>query len=430
MPTITQRIRKGWNAFIGRDPTIDKFTNYGIASAYRPDKAYLTRGFDRTIVSSIYNRIAMDVAAINFEHVRLDEDGHYKEVIKSGLNNCLTLEANIDQTGRNFIQDLIISMFDEGVVAVVPTDLSENPYLTQGYDVYKFRTGKIVSWYPAHVDVEVYNEHFGKKEVLRLPKEFVGIIENPLYAIMNQPNSTLQRLLRALSRLDLYNEQNSSGKLDLIIQLPYPVKNEMKREQAEMRRKDIEQQLTGSKYGIAYTDGTERVTQLNRPVENNLYEQVNNLTQQLHNQLGLTQAIFEGSADEKEQINYYNRTVDPLCAAIADEMTRKFISKTARSQGQAIRYFRDPFKLVPVSELAEIADKMTRNEILSSNELRAEIGYKPVDDPRADELRNKNLNKSNEEILNDPLSTNPEAQAQSNEQLGAEALQEALGGSE
>lgn len=347
----------------------------------------------------------MDVAAINFEHVRLDEDGRFKEGINSAFNNCLTLEANLDQTSKSFIQDAVTSMFDEGCVAIIPTDTSANPNFTEAYDIYELRTAKITAWFPHHVRVEVYNENTGKKEELTLHKSMVAIIENPLYAIMNQPNSTLQRLIRTINRLDYLNEQNTSGKLDLIIQLPYAIKNEMKREQAEQRRKDIEAQLVGSKYGIAYTDSTEHITQLNRAVENNLWEQANSLTQQLYNQLGLTQAIFDGSADEKTMINYYNRTIDPICAALADEMMRKFLSKTARTQGQAIRYFRDPFKLVPVSQLAEIADKMTRNEILSSNELRAEIGYKPVNDPRADELRNKNLNQSNQELAGGPMST-------------------------
>lgn len=429
MPTIAQRIRKGWNAFVGRDPTNKQYLEFGYGSTTRPDQAVLKRGAEKTIVNAIYCRIAVDVSVINFEHVRVDENGRFREKIKSGLQECLSVEANIDQTAKAFIHDVVVSMFDEGVVAVVPTDLTDNPYSTTSYDISTLRTGRILQWFPYHVQVEVYNERSGRKEVITLPKEFVGIIENPLYAIMNQPNSILQRLIRAIARLDLYNEQNTSGKLDLIIQLPYPIKNEMKREQAEQRRKDIEEQLVGSKYGIAYTDGTEHITQLNRAVENNLWEQVNTLTQQLYNQLGLTQAIFEGTADEKSMINYYNRTVDPICSAIADELMRKFITKTARSQGQAIRYFRDPFKLVPVSELAEIADKMTRNEILSSNELRAEIGYKPVDDPRADELRNKNLNKSNEEIQNDLLTTgNPDEKTEEDTaNLGLQAISDVLG---
>lgn len=406
MASIIERFRKGWNAFIGRDPTeYSRQYDLGFSSGARPDRVYLSRGNERTIVSAVYCRIALDVAAINFSHVKLDEAGRFKEPIDSGLQNCLTLEANRDQISKSFIQDVVISMFDEGCVAVVPTDTTKDPRLTQSYDVLELRTARILQWYPGHIKVELYNENTGLKEQMTFPKEMVAIIENPLFAIMNQPNSTLQRLIRTINRLDVLNEQNSSGRLDMIIQLPYPVRNEMRKEQAEMRRKEIEEQLVGSKYGIAYADGTERIIQLNRAVENNLWEQANSLTQQLYNQLGLTQAIFEGSADEQTMINYYNRTIDPICAAISDEMMRKFISKTARSQGQAIRYFRDPFKIVPVSQLAEIADKMTRNEIMSSNELRSEIGLRPVEDPRADELRNKNLNQNNAELLGNSVST-------------------------
>ena len=393
MPSLITRLQHGWNAFIGRDPTnyVPRF-DIGYSSSYRPDRVRLTRGHERSIVTSVYNRIAIDVASVNIEHVRLDYDGRFIETIDSGLQNALTLDANIDQTGRAFVIDLVMSMFDEGCVAVVPTDTTSNPVNSNAYDILTLRTGKVVEWYPEHVKVRLYNERTGRQEEIVLPKKMVAIIENPLYAVMNEPNSILQRLIRTLNKLDLMNEQNASGKLDLIIQLPYVVKSEARREQAEHRRKEIESQLVGSKYGIAYTDGTERITQLNRAVENNLWTQVKELTSMLYNQLGLTQAIFDGTADEKQLTNYYNRTVDPILSAITEEMMRKFLSKTARTQGQAIRYFRDPFRLVAVNDIAEMADKFTRNAILSSNELRAEIGFKPVNDERADELSNKNLN--------------------------------------
>lgn len=393
MPSLITRLQHGWNAFIGRDPTnyVPRF-DIGYSSSYRPDRVRLTRGHERSIVTSVYNRIAIDVASVNIEHVRLDYDGRFIETIDSGLQNALTLDANIDQTGRAFVIDLVMSMFDEGCVAVVPTDTTSNPVNSNAYDILTLRTGKVVEWYPEHVKVRLYNERTGRQEEIVLPKKMVAIIENPLYAVMNEPNSILQRLIRTLNKLDLMNEQNASGKLDLIIQLPYVVKSEARREQAEHRRKEIESQLVGSKYGIAYTDGTERITQLNRAVENNLWTQVKELTSMLYNQLGLTQAIFDGTADEKQLTNYYNRTIDPILSAITEEMMRKFLSKTARTQGQAIRYFRDPFRLVAVNDIAEMADKFTRNAILSSNELRAEIGFKPVNDEIADELSNKNLN--------------------------------------
>lgn len=405
MPSFGTRLQHAWNAFIGRDPTNFKPSyDLGYSSSYRPDRLRLLRGHDRSIVTAVYNRMAMDVAAVNIEHVRCDMDGNFLEKMDSGLQNALTLDANIDQTGRSLIMDICMSMFDEGVVAVVPVDTTISPLISGGYDIDTLRTGKIVTWYPEHVKVRLYNEKTGKHEELILPKKMVAIIENPLYAIMNEPNSTLQRLIRTINKLDLLNDNASSGKLDLIIQLPYVIKTEARREQAENRRKDIEAQLAGSRYGIAYTDGTERITQLNRSVENNLWTQVKELTSMLYNQLGLTQAIFDGTADEKQLTNYYNRTIDPILSAISEEMMRKFLTKTARTQGQAIKYFRDPFRLVAINEIAEMADKFTRNEILSSNELRAEIGFRPIDDPRADELRNKNLN---EEVPMDPMSTNP-----------------------
>lgn len=341
----------------------------------------------------------MDAAAIDIKHVRLDEDGRYIETIDSSLNSCLSLEANIDQTGRAFIQDVVMSMLDEGAVAIVPVDTIGDPYM-EAYSIETMRTGKIVQWYPYHVRVSVYNEKTGQKEEITVSKRSVAIIENPLYSVMNEPNSTLQRLIRKLSLLDAVDEQSSAGKLDLIVQLPYIIKTEARRAQAEQRRSDIEKQLAGSKYGIAYTDGTERITQLNRPIENNLMKQIEYLTSMLFSQLGLTQGILDGSADEKTMLNYYNRTIEPIMSAIADEMKRKFLTRTARSQMQSIEFFRDPFKLTPVSDLAEISDKMTRNEIMTSNEVRQIIGMKPSDDPEADELRNKNLNKSNEQIQN------------------------------
>lgn len=398
---ISDRLQHAWNAFMGRDPTPKDI--YGYASTFRPDRYRMTRGNERSIVTAVYNRIAIDVASINIEHVRLDENGRYIETIKSGLQNALSLDANEDQTGRAFIMDVVMSMFDEGCVAIVPTDTTLNPFNSGSYDIQKLRTGKIVEWFPQHVKVRLYNEKTGRKEEIILPKRFVAIVENPLYAVINEHNSILQRLIRNINRLDFMNEQTSSGKLDLIIQLPYVIKHESRKAQAEERRKEIEAQLTGTKYGIAYTDGTERITQLNRSIDNQLWSQVQDLTNMLYNQLGLAKEIFDGTADEKTMLNYYNRTIDPILYAITEEMQRKFLTKTARSQGQAIRYFRDPFRLVPVSELADIADKFTRNEIASSNEMRAEIGWKPVNDERADELRNKNINQANEDVQ--PVST-------------------------
>lgn len=392
------RLRHAWNAFFNKDPTYTISSSVGRGMSYRPDRLRLTRGNERTIVTSVYNRIAMDVSAIAIRHVRIDENDRFLEVINSGLNNCFSIEANIDQTGRAFIQDVVMSMLDEGCVAIVPVDTTINPEQSSSYDILTMRTGKIVEWYPQHVKVRVYNELTGEKQDIVLSKKVVGIIENPLYAVINEPNSTMQRLIRKLNLLDFIDEHNSSGKLDLIIQLPYVVKSLKRQEQAEKRRKDIEDQLIGSKYGIAYTDGTERITQLNRPVENNLMSQIEYLTSMLYGQLGITQGVLDGTADEKTMLNYYDRSIEPFLSAIVDECKRKFLTKTARSQLQSIKYFRDPFKLVPVSEIAEVADKMTRNEIMSSNEIRQIIGMKPSSDPKADELRNKNLNQNNEEL--------------------------------
>lgn len=388
------RLKHAWNAFFNRDPT--SYRDIGGSYSYRPDRPRFTRGNEKSIVTSVYNRIALDVAAINIQHVRLDDNGRFLESMKTSLNNCLTLEANLDQTSRAFFQDVVISMFDEGCVAIVPVETSADPDKTGSYDIYSLRTGKILEWFPKHVRVRVYNELTGKKEDIVLSKDSVAIVENPLYAVINEPNSTMQRLIRKLNLLDFIDEQSSSGKLDLIIQLPYVIKTEARRQQAELRRKDIENQLSGSKYGIAYTDGTERITQLNRPVENNLMKQIEYLTNLLYSQLGLTQTIMDGSADDKTMLNYYNRTIEPIISAIVDEMKRKFLTKTARSQLQSIWFFRDPFKLVPVADIAEIADKFTRNEIMTSNEIRQIVGMKPSEDPRADELRNKNLSEPSE----------------------------------
>ena len=395
--SIGSRLKHAWNAFFNKDPTY--YHDIGSGYSYRPDRPRLTRGNEKTIVNSVYNRIALDVAAVDIMHVRLDENGRYLESIDSGLNNCLTLEANIDQTGRDFIHDVVMSMLDEGCVAVVPIDTNIKPNAGGAFDILTMRTGKILEWYPQHVRVRVYNERTGQKEDIVVPKRTVAIIHNPLYAVINEPNSTMQRLIRKLNLLDAVDEQSSSGKLDLIIQLPYVIKTEARRKQAENRRKDLEQQLEGSKYGIAYTDGTERITQLNRPVENTLMSQVEYLTSMLYSQLGITQAIMDGTADEKTMLNYYNRTIEPFLSAIVDGMKRTFLTKTARSQRQSVKFFRDPFKLVPVSQISEIADKFTRNEIMSSNEIRQIIGMKPSSDPKADELRNKNLNVSAEEAL-------------------------------
>ena len=393
------RLKHAWNAFINnKDSTI----NYGVLGSsyyYRPDRQRFTGGNERTIVTSVYNRIALDVSAVEIKHVRIDENDRYKETINSGINSCFNTEANIDQTGRAFIQDIVMSMLDEGCVAIVPIDTTTSPVNSNTYDILSMRTGKILQWYPNHVQVRVYNEKTGNKEDIILPKSSVGIIENPLYAVINEPNSTMQRLIRKLSLLDAVDEQSGSGKLDLIIQLPYTIKTEARRKQAEMRRKEIEMQLTGSKYGIAYTDGTEHITQLNRPIENNLMKQIEYLTSMLYSQLGITQSILDGTADEKTMLNYYSRTIEPIISAIVDEMKRKFLTKTARSQGQSFLFFRDPFKLVPINDIANVADTFTRNEILSSNEIRQLIGIKPSSDPKADMLRNSNLNQADQEIV-------------------------------
>lgn len=394
--SIGSRLKTAWNAFFSRDPTSD-YAHTGISTTYRPDRLRLSRGTHRTIVTSIINRIAIDVAQISIQHVRLDENNRYIETIDSGLNSCLNLEANIDQTGRAFIQDIVMSMCDEGVVAIVPVDTTSDPNRTGSYDIQTMRTGKILEWSPEHIKANVYNDRTGQRQDITLSKRVVGIVENPLYAVLNEPNSIMQRLIRKLTLLDIVDEQSSAGKLDLIIQLPYVIKTEARRKQAEARRQDIEDQLAGSKYGIAYTDGTERITQLNRPIENNLMKQIEYLMNMLYSQLGITQSVMDGTADEKTMLNYYNRTIEPIISAITDEMKRKFLTKTARSQRQSIAFFRDPFKLVPVADLAEIADKMTRNEIMTSNEIRQIIGMKPANDPKADELRNSNINQSNEE---------------------------------
>lgn len=383
------RLKHAWNAFTGNVQM--NYRDLGMSYSYRADRPRMSRGNERSIVTSVYNRIALDVAALNVQHVRLDENGRFFSVIDDGLNNCLTLEANVDQTARSFIQDVVISMFDEGSVAIVPVDTTTDPNVSGSYDIQSLRVGQILDWYPQYIRTRVYNEQTGRKEDIVVPKSAVAIIENPLYAVINEPNSTMQRLIRKLNLLDVIDEQSGSGKLDLIIQLPYVIKTEARRQQAENRRKDIESQLSGSKYGIAYTDGTEHITQLNRSVNNNLMSQIEYLTSMLYSQLGITQSILDGTADEKTMLNYNNRTIEPIISAIVDEMKRKFLTKTARSQRQSISFFRDPFKLVPVNEIAEIADKFTRNEIMTSNEIRQVVGMKPSDDPRADELRNKNL---------------------------------------
>lgn len=391
------RLRHAWNAFTSnKDPT-RAYMNIGNGYGYRPDRPRFSMGNERSIVTSVFNRIALDVAAIDIKHVRLDKNGRFLETIDSALNNCLSLEANLDQTGRAFIQDAVMSLLDEGCVALVPTDTDDDPEdgLPGSFDIDSLRVAKILEWYPAHVRLRVYNELKGEKEDIILPKRFVCIIENPLYAVINEPNSTMKRLIRKLSLLDVTDEQTASGKLDLIIQLPYVIKTEARRQQAENRRRDIEQQLAGSKYGIAYTDGTEHITQLNRSLENNLMKQVEYLTSLLFSQLGITQSILDGTADEKTMLNYYSRTIEPIVSAIVDEMKRKFLTKTARSQKQDIMYFRDPFKLVPVDSIAEIADKFTRNEIMTSNEIRQVIGMRPSSDPKADELVNSNISQPN-----------------------------------
>lgn len=395
--SIGSRLRHAWNAFLNRDPT-NTYRSVGTGSGYRPDRPRFVRGSERTILTSVYNRIALDVSAVKIQHVRLDDNGRFLSVIDSGLNNCLNLEANVDQTGRAFIQDVVMSMLDEGCVAIVPVDTTSDPTISGSYDIETMRTGKILEWYPNHVKLRVYNDRTGKKEEIMLPKRSVAIIENPLFAVVNEPNSTGQRLIRKLALLDAVDEQTSSGKLDLIVQLPYIIKTEARRQQAEQRRRDIEEQLSGSRYGIAYADGTERITQLNRPLENNLLKQIEYLTEMLYSQIGITKEVMNGTADEKAMLNYNNRTVEVFVSAITDGIKRSFLTKTARSQKQSIVYFSDPFKLVPIADLAELADKFTRNEIMTSNEFRQIIGMKPADDPKADQLRNSNLKEASETI--------------------------------
>lgn len=396
------RLKHAWDAFTNKDPT-RYYRDLGASYSYRPDRPRLTRGNERSIITSVFNRIALDTAAINIKHCRLDENGRLIEIMNSKLNNCLNLEANLDQTGRAFIQDVVLSMLDEGCVAIVPTDTTLDPKVTESYDILSLRTAKILDWYPAHVRVKVYNERTGHKEELILPKKSVAIIENPLYAVINEPNSTMQRLIRKLNLLDAIDEQSGAGKLDVIIQLPYTIKSDARRQQAEDRRKNIEMQLAGSKYGIAYADATEKITQLNRSVDNNLMKQIEYLTSMLHSQLGITQAILDGTADDKTMLNYYSRSIEPIISAIVDEMKRKFLSKTARSQSQSIMFFRDPFKLVPVNDIAEIADKFTRNEILTSNEIRQIIGMRPSTDPKADQLINSNISQPEESGIDNTM---------------------------
>ena len=407
---LGDRLKHAWNAFTGRDPTRYAQPYYGPSSYYRNDWLRRSRGSERSIVGSIINRISMDVASTTVTHAQLDQNGRFLNDVSSGLNECLHVSANIDQTGRAFVQDAVYSLLDEGSIAIVPVDTSFRPNDGNVFDIQSMRVGKIVEWFPKHVKANIYNENTGKREDIILPKNMCAIVENPLYATMNEPNSTLQRLIRKLSMLDAIDEQSSSGKLDLIIQLPYVIKGKTREEQAEERRKKIEMQLAGSKYGIAYIDGTEKITQLNRAVENNLLNQIQYLTSMLYSQLGMPSSVFEGTADDATMLNYYNRTVEPILSAITDEMKRKFLTKTARTKGQSIVFFRDPFKLVPVSQMADIADKFTRNEVLSSNEVRQIIGYKPSDDPKADELRNKNINVGDEQTF---ASTNDVEEEQS-----------------
>lgn len=398
------RFRNAWNAFLGRDPT-DKYLEYGLygGSYQRPDRTQLSYGNNKSIVTAIYNRIALDVSQISVRHVNVDENNQYLETRKSTLNDCLTLSANLDQTGKAFMQDIVMSMFDEGCVAVVPTDTDTSPKNTDGFDIYSMRTGKVVEWFPHHVKVEVYNENTGKKEKILVEKRTTAIIENPFYAIMNEPNSVLRRLIRKLVLLDAVDEQSSAGKLDLIIQLPYTIKGETRRKQAEERRDNIEKQLAGSKYGIAYADATERITQLNRPIENNLMKQIEYLTNLLYGQLGISETILNGTADEQTMLNYFSSTIEPILSAIVDEFKRKFLSKTARTQGQSIMYFREPFKLAPVKNIAEVAEKLITNRVLTSNEVRGVLGYKPAEDAEADKLLNPNI-----DTMQDAASEEPE----------------------
>lgn len=412
-------LKHRWNAYFNKDPT-STYRHDDYSYYYRPDRPRFTRGRERSIITAVFNRIALDVAEIELRHVRLDDTGKYIEDLHTGLNECLTVEANIDQSARALKQDIVMSMFDEGVVAIVPIETTLDPKLSNSYDVLQLRAGRIISWHPQEVTVELYNEATGNKENVRLPKKMVAIVENPLYAVVNEPNSTVQRLIRKLNILDAIDEQTGSGKLDLIIQLPYTVKTKLRQDQAKERRADLEKQLSSSKYGVAYIDSTERVTQLNRPIENNLLKQIEYLTNLAYSQLGITTSVMDGSADEKTMLNYTSRTVEPIISAIVDEMKRKFITKTARTQGQSIFMYKNPFKLVPVAQLAEIADKLTRNEIVSSNEIRQIIGFKPSNDPKADELRNKNLNPTEEVLTEEVPPDEPSQEDYENEELYTE----------
>ena len=408
MANLKDRLQHAWNAFTNRDPT-ENYSNSGYGSSYRPDRNRLSRGNERSIATSVFNRIAMDAAAINISHVKIDQNGRFLSYVNSGLNNCLTLEANKDQTGRAFMQDVVLSMLDEGSVAIVPVDTNVNPNNSSSVDVETVRVGRIKEWCPNHVMVELYNDQTGINQEIKLSKSTIGIIENPLYSVINEPNSTLQRLIRKLVLLDSVDNQSSSGKLDMVIQLPYVIKTEARRREAIKRKKDLEEQLSGSKYGIGYIDGTEKITQLNRPVENNLMSQIEYLTSMLYSQLGITTSVLDGTANEETMLNYYNRTVEPILSSIADEMKRKFLSKTARTQGQSVIFMRDPFKLLPLANLAEIADKFTRNEIASANEIRQVIGMQPSTDPKADKLQNSNMPQSvdNQSVSNaDPTIQN------------------------
>lgn len=417
---LINRIRSGWNAFIGRDPTdiYQIASSYGSNYGYYPDRKVLSGGSEKTIINSIYNRIAVDVSTIDVEHVRIDENNNFLEQINSGLNNCFTLEANKDQAGRAFVQDIALSLFDNGVVALVPTDTNKNPFFTDSYDILSMRVGEVIAWYPDSVKIHVYNDRKGEKEDIVLPKRMVAIIQNPFYSVMNTRNGTVMRLRRKLALLDQTDDNNASGKLDIIMQLPYTIHSTALKQRAEARRKDIEDQLKGSKYGIAYADATEKITQLNRPAENQLHAEVESLTKQLYSQLNITDEILNGTANEQTMLNYYDRTVEPVLQAIVDEVKRKFISKTARAQGQSMIFFRNPFKLVPVSQVADIADKLTRNEIMTSNEVRQILGMRPSSDPGADELRNKNM------PVNETGMMPQEGQVEMNPELSPEEMQQ------
>lgn len=411
--SLGTRLKHAFDVFRNREPTFGGYHTIGPGYSYRPDRPRLTRGNERSTVTSIYNRIALDVAQLNVSHCRLDDNGRFLENMNTPLNNCLTIEANLDQTGRAFMQDVVMSMLDEGCVAIVPTITDDDPVFTDTFGIFTMRTGKIVEWFPKHVRISVYNENKGIREEITLPKKSVAIVENPLFAVINEPNSTMQRLVRKLNLLDVIDEQSGAGKMDLIIQLPYTTNSELRRQQAETRRKDIEMQLTNSKYGIAYADINEKITQLNRPVDNNLMKQIEYLTTLLYGQLGITQTIMDGTADEQTLLNYHSRTIEPIVSAIVDEMKRKFLTKTARSQKQTIMFFRDPFKLVPVNNIADIADKFTRNEIMTSNEIRQIIGMKPSKDPKADQLINSNLNHPEEQSPADDKTTQPTKESRS-----------------